>query len=97
MATIRHRTAPEVMLHILDPNREVSPNFMQFIIVTKQGRINTGIISAETATSITIRAAESKERCILCEEINTITSTGKSLMPEGLEKKIDHRKMADLL
>jgi len=97
LATIRHRTASEVMLHILDPNREVSPNFMQFIIVTNDGRINTGIIAAETATSITIRAAEGKEQSILRDDIETITSTGKSLMPEGLEKKIDHQQMADLL
>ena len=97
LATVKNRTTSEILVHVLDPNREVSPNFLEYVVVTEDGRIKTGIIAAETATSITLRRAEGKQDTILRRDIETISSSGKSLMPEGLEKKITPREMADLL
>ena len=97
MSTIRHRSAADVMLHILDSNREVSPNYLEYVVLTLDGRVATGIIAAETANAITLRAAENKEETILRQDIDKITSTDKSVMPEGLEKKISPQEMADLL
>ncbi|MCA9042163.1 MAG: c-type cytochrome, partial [Planctomycetaceae bacterium] len=97
LATIKNRTPSEVLIHILDPNREVSPNFMNYIVVTDNGRTAIGIIAAETASSITLRRAEGKEETILRQNIGEITSSGQSLMPEGLEKDITPQQMADLI
>jgi len=97
LATVKNRTAAELLTHILDPNREVSPNYFEYILVTDDGRTQTGVIATETATSITLRRPEGKQQTILRENIETITSTGISLMPEGLEKKITTAEMADLL
>ncbi|TWU07203.1 Cytochrome c [Symmachiella macrocystis] len=97
LATIKNRTAGEILVHVLDPNREVSPNFLDYIVVTDDGRTTTGIIANETATSITLRRAEGQQETILRQNIDEITSSGVSLMPEGLEKKISPQQMADLL
>jgi len=97
LATVKNRTAGEVLVHVLDPNREVSPNFFEYIVVTDDGRTSTGVIAAETATSITLRRAEGKQETILRDNIDEITSSGVSLMPEGLEKKVTVPEMADLL
>ena len=97
LATVKNRTASEVLVHVLDPNREVSPNFFEYIVVTNDGRTSTGVIAAETATSITLRQAEGKQKTILRNNIEEITSSDVSLMPEGLEKKITIPEMADLL
>lgn len=97
LSTIRHRTPEEVLLHVLDPNREVQPNFLEYVLVTDDGRIVTGIIGTETATSITLRRAENVQETILRQNIEQISSTGKSLMPEGFEQKIKLPEMADLL
>ena len=97
LATVKNRTAAEVLVHVLDPNREVSPNYFEYIVVTDDGRTTTGVIAAETATSITLRRAEGKEETILRDNIEEITSSGVSLMPEGMEKKISVSEMADLL
>jgi putative heme-binding domain-containing protein len=97
LTTIRHRTPEEVMTHILDPNREVAPDFTQYVIATDDGRVTTGVIAAETAASITLRRAENVTEEILRQNIDEISNTGKSLMPEGLEQKIAPQEMADLL
>lgn len=97
LATIKNRTAPEVLVHVLDPNKEVSPNYLEYVIVTDDGLIETGIIVNETPASITLKKAENKQITILRENIEEIKSSGKSLMPEGFEKKIQTQEMADLI
>jgi putative heme-binding domain-containing protein len=57
----------------------------------------TGIIAAETGSSITLKRAENQTDVVLRQDIEDIQSTGVSLMPEGLEKAISIGEMADLL
>jgi putative heme-binding domain-containing protein len=97
LATIRHRTPQEVLAHVLDPNREVAPNYLEYVVALDDGRVATGLIASETATSLSLRAADNKQETILRQNIDEIQSTGKSLMPEGFEKKINPQEMADLL
>lgn len=94
---IRDRGLEAVMLNILDPNREVKPQFLSYFLAADSGRIVTGMITAETANSITIRRADGTSETILRVNIEELRSTGLSFMPEGLEKQIDTAAMADLL
>ena len=97
LETVQNRTADELLVHILDPNREVSPNYIEYAVALTDGRVATGVIADETATSITLRRPEGAQETILRREIDEIASTGRSLMPEGLEQRIDPQEMADLL
>jgi putative heme-binding domain-containing protein len=97
LATIVHRAPQEILIHVLDPNREVSPQFLDYSIRLTDGRVLTGMIAAETDAGLTLRRAENREDTILRSEIDEITSSGKSLMPEGLEQKISLEEMADLI
>jgi putative membrane-bound dehydrogenase-like protein len=94
---IRDQGKDTILLNILDPNREVKPQFLSYILVTKSGRSLTGMITSETANSITIRQADSTSESVLRIDIEELRSTGLSYMPEGLEKQIDVPSMADLL
>jgi len=89
--------AEALMAQILDPNREVSSDFVNYNILLENGRIVTGIIAAQTPTSITLKRDQNINATALRKEIEEIKSSGKSLMPEGLEKKITLQEMADLL
>ena len=81
----------------MNPNQEVNPQFLNYTVITADGRTLTGIIAEETATSITLKRAENASDAILRIDIDAIRSTGMSLMPEGMEKQIDVQAMADLL
>ncbi len=91
------RDAEALLVHILDPSRYVAPNYVQYQVVDTAGRIYTGLIASQSATSLTLRREEEKEDTILRTDIEELASTGKSLMPEGLEAKIPSAEMADLL
>lgn len=97
LATIRHRRTDEILTAILDPNREVGPNFMQFAVTLEDGRVLTGMIAEESAVGLTLKRAEGKQDVVLRQNIAEIHGTSLSLMPEGLEKTITPQDMADLL
>jgi putative heme-binding domain-containing protein len=54
-------------------------------------------LASESATSITLRAQEGKEQVLLRSELDDFQGTGKSLMPEGLEKELSKQDVADLI
>ena len=97
LALTRNKRPEELLVHILDPNREVEPSYVQYNVVDQRGRIYTGMIATETATAITIRRAEAATDTVLRVEIDQVFNSGKSVMPEGLEQKINLQQMADLL
>jgi len=94
---IRDQGSEAILLNILDPNREVKPQFLTYVLVTNAGRIVTGMITAETATGITLRRVDGTSDTVVRLDIEELRSTGMSFMPEGLEKQIDVPAMADLL
>lgn len=94
---IKDRGTAAVLLNILDPNREVKPQFQAYVISLDSGVTITGMITAETANSLTLRKVDGTSQSILRVEIDELNSTNLSFMPEGIEKQIDEQGMADLL
>jgi putative membrane-bound dehydrogenase-like protein len=97
LTTSQHRTPDVLLTHILDPNRYVLPNYVQYVVLDATGRTYTGMMTAQTATSVTLQREKSAADTLLRANIDEIASTGKSMMPEGLEKSISVVQMADLL
>jgi putative membrane-bound dehydrogenase-like protein len=86
-----------LLANILDPNANVPPNYVQYLVIDQNGRTYSGIIAAETATSLTLHRGEGAQDTILRTQIAEMTSTGLSLMPEGFEKTISKKEMTDLV
>jgi putative membrane-bound dehydrogenase-like protein len=97
LAAMRNRGPDAMLLNVLDPNREVNPQYLNYALVTTDGRILTGMIAAETATSVTLQRPDNATDTVLRIDIDQLRSTGLSLMPEGMEKQIDLQAMADLI
>src|SRR5262249_58233421 len=89
-----NKTPSQLLIDILDPSREVDPRFLEYSITTTAGRVVNGLIAAETASSVTLRRAEKQEETILRSQIDTIQSTTKSLMPDGLEQQLSRKDVA---
>ena len=97
LATIRTRGAETILVNVIDPNREVNPQYLNYVLLTEDGRVMTGMIASETASSVTLRRAESASDTILRVNIEELKSTGLSIMPEELEKSIDVQAMSDII
>ena len=97
LGALGNKTADTILVDILDPNREVDPRYVNYVVVTKAGRTLTGIISSESSTSITFKRAEGMEETILRTDIDEVQGTGKSLMPENLEEQLSPQDLADVI
>ncbi|MCA9023582.1 MAG: c-type cytochrome [Planctomycetaceae bacterium] len=97
LVSVKNKSARDLLIAILDPNRERQPNYASYTIVTVDGHVVTGIISAESAESVTLRRAEGKEETILREDIELLKSNGVSLMPANLEKELKPEQVAAMI
>lgn len=75
----------DLLVHIVDPNRQVEPNFVSTTIETKDDQSYDGIIDRENAQEIVLRNATG-DFTIRKSDVKSRTSTGRSLMPEGFEQ-----------
>lgn len=93
----RTKQETQILADILQPNRAIDNNYISYSVVTTSGTLLNGIVTSDTATSLTLRQPEGKDVTLLRSDIEEIRSTGVSLMPDGLEKSIPHQEMADLI
>lgn len=97
LATVAAWSAEQLLTNILDPNREVSPNFMLYTVELKDGRALAGIVSAETESGLTLRRLDGIDETVARGDVAALKATGTSAMPEGLETAIPPAQMADLI
>ena len=86
-----------MLLNILDPNREVKPAFLSYVLTLDDGRVLSGLLQTETANTLVLRLPDGMPVTIQRTDVESLFSTGLSYMPEGLEKQLDVQAMADLL
>ena len=92
------RKSKEALVHeILDPNASVDTRYLNYKIVTTDGSIYFGLVSSEKDTELVLKMAGGEEIIIPKKSIEVFMSTGKSLMPEGLEAGINKQQLADLI
>jgi len=97
LAALKVRSSQALLTAILDPNQAVEAKYLEFVAVTRDGRQHAGILSRETSTDITLRAPQGKQTVILRQTIDILRTSGKSLMPVGVEKDIPQQAMADII
>lgn len=97
LAAFKFRGADAILLNVLDPNREVNPQYISYTAITNDERIVNGMILSETGSSITFTRGENNRETLQTSEIEQLKSSQKSIMPEGFEQQFDHQAMADLL
>lgn len=97
LAAVTNKSPEFLLTSIFDPNQVVDGRYQQYRAIGDDGRSYLGIMAAETAVSITLKEQEGKQHVLLRNELEELVATGKSLMPEGLEKDVSPAEINDLL
>ena len=87
----------ELLVHILDPSRSVEGNFRTYQVVTLDGKVVQGMLASESRTAVEVIDAEGKKQTVLRDNIDRLTGSNKSLMPDGFEKQLTRKELTDLL
>jgi putative heme-binding domain-containing protein len=97
LASVGDKSPAGLLIAILDPNRSVEARYVNYQAVTKNGVTLTGILGSETGSSITLIGPDAKQQVVLRTDLEQLTSSGKSAMPEGIEKDLKPQDVADLI
>lgn len=97
LTSLTDNSADSLLVAILDPNRALEDKFTDYVAITESGERITGVLESESATGIVLLAPEGKRRTILREELERLASTGRSAMPEGLERDLSRQDLADVI
>jgi putative membrane-bound dehydrogenase-like protein len=97
LVTVKNRGRDALLAAILDPHKEVAPQYIAYDVTTKDGQAYTGMIARDDATSLGLKIMGGAEVSLSRAVIKGSSSSGKSLMPEGLEAGMTVQDMADLL
>ncbi len=91
------RPQEALLQDLLDPNRQVGADYFAYTVVTTEGRILSGLLVGETASGITLRWGQGAEETLLRSEVDEFRGTGKTLMPDGLERTLGDQGVWDVL
>lgn len=97
LASIAGRPTDALLDDLLNPSREVSPDYRNYVVFTTDGRVANGLLAADRPGGITLRGPGGVDVEIARDEIEELKLTEKSLMPEGFEQQLTSRDLADLI
>ncbi len=97
LVTVKTRGRDGLLSAIIDPHKEVAPQYIAFDVNTKDGNAYSGIIARDDATGLVLKVMGGAEVALPRSNVRGSSSSGKSIMPEGLEAGLSVQDMADLL
>ncbi len=97
VASVAANSPARLLVSIIDPNREVAPNYVAWTAELKGGETLVGLLARESTDSVTLRQAGGIDRILPRTVLQSLKSDRRSLMPEGLESGLSLQEMADLL
>jgi putative membrane-bound dehydrogenase-like protein len=97
LAALSDRSPESLLVAILDPSRAINPEYVNYLVSTRDGRHLAGLIRGESAGSLRLLTLTGAELELMRSNVLTITDTRASLMPVGLESVLSPHDMADLI
>ena len=97
LAALEDRSPEAILIAVLDPNRAFESKYSEFTVHLSDGRIRAGMIASETSVAVTLRRQQAEQDVILRADIEEMIASGRSLMPEGLEKDLKPSDVANLI
>jgi putative membrane-bound dehydrogenase-like protein len=97
LASVGDKSPEGLLIAILDPNRAVEPQYVNYVAETNDGQIYSGVVGRETGSNIMLKLPGGAEQSILRGDLRSFRSTGLSLMPEGLEAGVSPQDLADVI
>jgi putative membrane-bound dehydrogenase-like protein len=96
LGSLADKSGEALLTAVLDPNAAVEVRYVSYTATTKNGLTFSGLLASESGNSVTLVGPDGKTHVILRSDLDELFSSGKSVMPEGLEKDLSQQDLADL-
>ena len=91
------RPAESLLVDILQPGAEITAGYATYLVKTKSGTSQAGVLAQESATSVTIALAGGVSTTVLRKDLASIERLGLSLMPATLRQALEPAELADII
>lgn len=89
---------PKVLVEsVVMPSASLARGFETYNVLTAEGKTFAGLIARETASDVWLRTADRSEIRIPRDQIEELSASPRSVMPEGLEQLLTEEEMVDLV
>ena len=95
--SVSHRSVEDLLYNILDPNMAINPAYVTYRADLLSGDSELGLLQQQSSTSVTLLQALEIPVTVPRSQINRLQSTGRSLMPEGLEVSLTPQDLRNLI
>jgi len=97
LRSLSDRSGPALLSAILDPNQNVEPTYLAYTATLRNDQTVYGLIASETGNSVIMKTLDGQTHQVLRKDIQSLTGSRLSFMPEGLEAGMTPQDMADLI
>lgn len=97
IAATKSRADETILLDILQPSDQITVGFRTYHVVTTSGHNLSGVLAAETATSVTLPDEDGLPQTILRKDIASMQASDVSLMPANFDELLQPQDVADVL
>ena len=97
LGSVVNKPDEAILLDILHPSGHIESEYTSYVVVTERGRILTGILTSDSATSIVLLRDKGLTDTVLRTEIESMTASNTSLMPSDVHKIVSPQDVADLI
>jgi putative heme-binding domain-containing protein len=91
------RTGRDLLESIVYPSASFARGFEPYVIATHDGRVHSGIIARESSEAIELVSPDRSQVRLPRSTIEEITRNRTSIMPQGLDARLDRQELADLV
>lgn len=96
LTTYKRDDVAGMVLNVVNPNAEIREGFENYLVMTDDGRVTTGLMVERDNKVVVLRTAEGQTHTIDRDEIEESRVLGRSLMPEGLLDAMSDEQILDL-
>jgi putative heme-binding domain-containing protein len=89
-------TFEQLLSNVFDPSLVIGASYQAVTIETVKGRQITGVLVEDNEVRVVLKIAGGKQEVIARKNVETVTVSKLSLMPEGIEKQLKPQEIADL-
>jgi putative membrane-bound dehydrogenase-like protein len=86
-----------LLSNIIDPSAVIRKEFFQYTAVLKDGRVLSGLIAESTPATVTLLDAKNQRTVIPQTDIEDLSRSPLSLMPERILDPLDAQEIRDLM
>lgn len=82
-----------LLVSMVNPNTQIRKEYLSYSVQTVNGRVVTGLLTAETDASVTVLGAKNERTTISRDDVDQIKVSPTSLMPENILKELKPQEL----